>query len=112
MPIDPAALPDDVNALKRINGEMAQDAVTARTEIEKLRFQLVRLKRAQFDQSSEKIDRTVAQLAIETAKLNGIAPEAYLRNVPAPIADHPIKRITELLPWHLLATQDVATIAA
>ena len=45
MPIDSAALPDDVDALKRIVGEMARDAVAARAEIEKLRFQLARFRR-------------------------------------------------------------------
>ena len=66
--IDPAALPDDVDALKRIIGEMARDAVAARAEIEKLRFQLARFRRAEFGQSSEKVERTIAQLelAIET----------------------------------------------
>lgn len=37
---------------------------------------------------------------IETAKLNGIEPFAYLSDVLARIADHPIKRIDELLPWN------------
>lgn len=37
---------------------------------------------------------------IETAKLNGIDPEAWLTHVIANIADHPMKRIDELLPWN------------
>ena len=38
---------------------------------------------------------------IETAKLNGVEPEAYLRAVIGRIAAHPIKRIAELLPWNI-----------
>jgi hypothetical protein len=36
---------------------------------------------------------------IETAKLNGLEPESYLRDIIARIADHPMKRLDELLPW-------------
>jgi transposase len=40
---------------------------------------------------------------IETAKLCGIDPKAWLADVLARIADHPASRIDELLPWNWLA---------
>jgi len=38
---------------------------------------------------------------IETAKLSGLDPEAYLRDIITRIADHPARRIDELLPWNV-----------
>jgi transposase len=40
---------------------------------------------------------------IGTAKLNGLDPESYLPKVVSRIADHPINRIEELLPWNVVA---------
>ena len=37
---------------------------------------------------------------IATAKLNNIDPRAWLADVLARIADHPVSRLHELLPWH------------
>jgi transposase len=37
---------------------------------------------------------------IESAKLNGIDPRAWLANVLARLPSHPASRIHELLPWH------------
>ena len=41
-----------------------------------------------------------AMTIIETAKLNGLDPQAYLADILARINDHKISRLDELLPWN------------
>ncbi|MEI7296259.1 transposase domain-containing protein, partial [Paraburkholderia tropica] len=49
---------------------------------------------------------------IGTARLNGIEPFAYLRTVFERIANHPINRIDELLPWRMMTAEHVEQQAA
>jgi transposase len=44
---------------------------------------------------------------VGTARLNGLNPEAYLKDILTRIADgHPINRIDELLPWRMAPATD------
>ena len=38
---------------------------------------------------------------LQTAKMNGLNPEAYLCDIISRIADHPINKIDQLLPWNV-----------
>jgi transposase len=46
---------------------------------------------------------------IETCKLNGVDPQAWLADVLARLPDHPAKRIDDLLPWNWKATGDISS---
>jgi hypothetical protein len=48
---------------------------------------------------------------IETAKLNGIDPQAYLADLLDRIGDHSAKRIAELLPWNWKPAVDTRAAA-
>jgi transposase len=41
----------------------------------------------------------VSPTLIETAKLNGVDPQAWLTDILGRIADHKITRLDELMPW-------------
>ena len=45
----------------------------------------------------------IAYTLVETARMNGVNPEAWLTWVLAQIADHKITRLDELLPWRYAA---------
>jgi transposase len=45
---------------------------------------------------------SIAYALIQTAKLNGINPHAWLTSVLTRIADHPANRIEDLLSWNFL----------
>ena len=100
---DPAQLPDDVDALKRMVVALAQDAVHARTLIAKLRFELARLKRGRFGTSSEKLDNRVAQLelaieAVETDEAECAAAVPPTADRAGTVGPKPARRP---LPAHL-----------
>ena len=42
----------------------------------------------------------IAYTLIETAKLNGVDPQAWLSDTIARIPDHKINRVDDLLPWN------------
>ena len=49
---------------------------------------------------------------IETAKLNGIDPQAWLEDVLRRIADQPARRLADLLPWNWQPRAGAANLAA
>jgi hypothetical protein len=49
---------------------------------------------------------------IVTAKMNDVDPQAWLADVLARIAEHPVQRLDELLPWNWLGSSAQASQAA
>ena len=82
MSIAPHQLPDDPQALKRIIAAMAQDALAARVEIARLKFQLARYQRAEFGRSSEKLAHGAEQLELAIESLEEDQAERLATAVP------------------------------
>jgi len=119
------------NAAANPVGVTALQAVIAalRQENEYLRWQLAKARHARFGRRSERGDLLeqrplypAGAAALEaapaiysllgTAALSGVEPMAYLREVLARIAGHPVNRIQELLPWNLVLPGNEAEQAA
>jgi transposase len=114
--VDLANLPDDADALRRLvieqnaayvaaQAELAArraELTTTRLEIEKLKVQLARLRRLAFGRSSEKLDRTIAQLELRLEEVEA-AEAARLAQAPptAAQAGERAKPIRRPLPDHL-----------
>jgi len=65
-----------------------------------------------FAGSDEGGERAAAILTlIETAKLNGVDPEAWLRDVLGKLATFPARRIFELMPWEWARLKEEAVAA-
>ena len=103
MALDPASLPDDIDALKRLIVGMARDAVHANTLIDKLRGELARLKRARFGASSEKLAAHVEQLelAIEALEVDEAERLADAPVMDAAIVAARVRPGRRPLPEHL-----------
>jgi len=102
-------LPDDIDALKTLVAERtaerdaAKAGLVAKTlEAEKLKFELARLKRGAFGQSSERIDRQIEQLELRLEEIEAAAADAPAAPEPVPDAAEPAERKPRRkLPDHL-----------
>jgi len=99
-----ADLPDDVDELKR-RLIAAEAGLLAKTlEAEKLKFELARLRRMAFGQSSERIEREIEQLELRLEEIETTAAGAGMGEasepVPAPAASDE-KKPRRKLPEHL-----------
>ncbi|SPD37451.1 transposase (plasmid) [Cupriavidus taiwanensis] len=108
MPIDPSDLPDDIEALKalvlaqRESIVLMERALAVRSmEIEQLNLQISKLRRMQFGQKSEKLDRQIEQL--ETRLEDLLAEEGAAETEVDPQATPSVRKkaVRKPLPEHL-----------
>lgn len=100
-------LPDDIESLKRLVREQQSALATARAEllevqlvVEKLRFELARLKRQQYGRSSEQLDAKIAQLELTLEDLEA-SQAARPTPVVTPAAEPAAKPVRRPLPAQL-----------
>src|SRR5215467_1803696 len=92
----PDQLPNDIEEMKRLYLAQAAELAAAKAglmiyalEIEKLKFQLARLRRQKYGSSSERIEREIAQLELKLEELEATkaAAEAKAEAAAPPTPD-------------------------
>ncbi|TMI86726.1 MAG: IS66 family transposase, partial [Bacillati bacterium ANGP1] len=95
-----ADLPDDVEALKVELVAARALVIEQKIQLEKLRFEIARLKRMKYGRSSEQLDTQIGQMQLTLEDL-----EATLAETPEPLRpapkQAPIKPVRRALPAHL-----------
>lgn len=97
----PTDLPDDIESLKRLVLEQLDEMQATRAaliieqlKVEKLRFEIARLKRERYGRSSEQMDTKLDQLelTIEDLEASQAALPESLRPPPPPPGEKPVRR--------------------
>lgn len=108
MSLETASLPQDLAALQAfalaLQAELKAVKAAAQLrslEIEKLKIQLARLRRMQFGQSSERLDREIEQLELTLEELETTEAEARTQSPAAPAATGKARPHRRPLPAHL-----------
>jgi transposase len=101
-----ADLPDDIDELKQLVLAAEAGLLAKTLEAEKLKFELARLKRMQFGQSSERLDRAIEQLElkleeVEATQTGEPEPSAPTASSAKPESEAPSKTPRRTLPDHL-----------
>ena len=94
-------LPNDIESLKRLVIEQRVLLLSRDVEIEKLKIELLRLRRMRFGRSSEQLDEKIAQLELTLEELEASQTQIA---APAPIEEERPERtkpVRKALPSHL-----------
>ena len=100
---DAASLPDDVESLKQIVLHQRALLLSREVLLEKLKIELLRLKRMRFGRSSEQLDAKIAQLELTLEELEAsqtqiASPAAITEEEQRPTRTKPVRKA---LPPHL-----------
>ena len=102
-------MPLAIEAVRQIDAIFAAEAAINNAAERMLRGAALGRKAWLFAGSDQGRERAAAMYSlIQTAKLNGVDPRAWLADVLARIADMPQQRLHELLPWNWKKQQNMA----